>query len=274
MLQKRKLQNGVALVAIIIVIAVVAIAAGAYFFTKGGGTSLFGPKISEKEFEFVDDPLVRKHLATQANVSAYRTKGSTSGFNRTTTTEVQYSGNDLKYRTIEYESSKEISHQISIGDTVYIKDYSDNKWWKQTIKPEETSEEDKPVDVKEEYKQLEVKKPVYKKLGEEACGNLTCHKYQESISGAIRVFWFDKSKFLLRKDEVTFGGIKGTNEYEYDGIAINAPSPTKEVPEGRSIYEYIGGGGGASTPARVSPKDMESIPTLPPEFNYSVPSEE
>lgn len=266
MLQKRKLILGVVPIAIVIVVVVIIIGAGAYFFTKGGGagTSLFGPKISEKEFEFVDDPLVRKHLATQANVTSYRTKTITSGFNRTTTTEVQYSGNDFKYRTIDYEAGKEISHQISIGDTVYVKDYSDNKWWKQTIKPEETSEEDKPVDVKEEYKQLEVKKPTYKKLVEEACGNLTCYKYQENISGAIRVFWFDKSKFLLRKDEITFGGIKGTNEYEYDGISINAPSPTKDVPEGRSIYEYVGTSGTAPAPA----------PVVPPEFNYSVPDGE
>ena len=104
--QKRKLILGVAPIAIIVVIIVIALAGGAYFFTKSGGgggglTSLFGPKISEKEFEFVDDPLVRKHLATQANVTSYRTKTITSGFNRTTTTEVQYSGNDFKYRTID-----------------------------------------------------------------------------------------------------------------------------------------------------------------------------
>lgn len=272
MLAKRKLYSGLAPVVIIVVILIIG-AIGAYFFTKGGGSlggvSPFGPKITEKDFAFVEDPLVRKHLATQANVTSYRTKTTVSGFSRTTTSEIQYTGTDIKYRTIESEGSKEISHLISIGDTTYVKDYSDNKWWKQTFKPEEIKEDEKPTDVKEEYKQLEVKKPIYKKLGEEACGNLTCYKYQETIPGAgIRTFWFDKSKFLLRKDEFTSGGIKATNEYEYNAISITAPSPTKDVPEGRSVYEYLG----AAVPAAPTNTETTSVPTIPPGFDYSVPA--
>ncbi len=103
----------------------------------------------------------------------------------------------------------------------------------------ESEEKFKPMDLKEEYTKSNV---TYKKLGEEACGGLTCYKYEEkqgSGDQSTRTFWFDTKELLLRKETNGYGEFKSTEEYSYDNLSVSAPSPTKEVPEGKSIYDYM-----------------------------------
>lgn len=240
----------------LIIVAVLAIVGiGGYFlFSQKGslptpsissGPSVF-QRATEKDFDFIDDPTLKKHFVAQANQTTYRTKGTSPGSGLTTVSEVQIKGADFNTRQIDSNVDKEIKHMITIGDTNYLKDYSDSKWWKQTIKPEALSEdEDKeePVDFKEEYSQPNLQ---YKALGKEACGppagGLTCFKYEQIMPEnpeVKRIFWFDDKDHLLRKEQAGFGEFIATVEYTYDGINITAPSPTKDVPEGKNIYDYL-----------------------------------
>lgn len=235
---------------LIILAVIAAVAIGGYFFLNKGSTT--GPSITtpvltqratEKDFESVtDDPVLKKHLASQVNKTAYRTKGTSPGSGLTTVTEVQVKGDgSINIRDIENDGPKEIKNMIMMGDTTYLKDYSDNKWWKQTVKsgePEEEEMSDQPVDFKEEYSQPNLK---FKSLGKEPCGNMTCFKYEQEFTEELqgkRIFWFDDNEYLLRKDQAGYGEFIATLEYTYDGINITEPSPTKDVPEGKSIYEY------------------------------------
>lgn len=257
----RRTEEGITPVMFLIII--VAVLAGGYVLLQSGklpisapvlpGISLGTPRVTEAEFSFIDDPLIRKHFAAQANVTTYRTKahdliaqkGSLNVF------EVQVRGEkDTAFYNWHESDGKKGGELIAIGDTTYIKDYKDGTWWKQTIKPEERPKnkdegEREPADFKEEYTGLKVKPPKYEKLGEEACGSLTCYKYKEvdpQIAEASRIFWFDKGKLLLRREESGFGEWRATTEYEYDAINIRPPTPTKDVPAGHNIYEYMGTG--------------------------------
>lgn len=247
---------------LIILIVLAVVGGGGYFLIQSGklsgpasslpGASLFIPKATEKDFAFIEDPLIRKHFAAQANVTAFRSRshdliaqaGSYNVF------EVQAQGDDAAFYNWHEDDGKKNGELISIGNTTYVKDYKDGAWWKQTLKPEEKPKNEdegarEPQNFEEEYK--EDRKLTYQKLGEEACGpstgsGLTCYKYKEvdpKNPEASRIFWFDKGKFLLRREESGFGEWRAAIEYSYDGINIRVPSPTKEVPEGKNIYEYL-----------------------------------
>lgn len=234
---------------LIIVAIIAAVAIGGYFLMQKGSVSIpsvGGPSLNqratEKDFDFIQDPTLKKHFVAQANQTSYRSKSTSPGSGLTTVNEIQIKGDSFNFREIESDGAKEKKHMITLGDTIYLKDYADNKWWQQTIKPEkqkeEKGEEEEPKDFKEEYSKPNL---TYKSLGKEACGKLTCFKYEESDPKnpeVKRTFWFDDKEYLLRKEQGGFGEFIATVEYSYDGINIQAPSPTKDVPEGKSIYEY------------------------------------
>ncbi len=227
----------------------------------------------------IEDPLVRQHLTKQFQVKAYRTVTDASGRGQVTTTEMVIEGESAKFRTAVSENNKPVSDLIVIGDATYVKDMKDGSWWKQVSKPEEPK--DLPAGIQapstEEFQEkfAESKtKTSYKSLGTEACGALTCYKYEEITEGqeGKRTFWFDNKDLLLRRDEFAFGEFTTRNEYQYDGVKVNEPSPTKPVPEGRSVYEYLGFGGGATLPADIDPGSYQ----LPEGFDpstFAIPSE-
>ena len=260
-------QRGIVPLILLVVVGIAAVAG--FFLLKQGGIALPGisplvPRATEKDFEFIEDANVRKNFVAQANQTSYRTRTVSDAAGLTFVNEVQIKGESFNYRDIEYEpGDKEIKHTINIGDTVYTKDYTDNKWWKQTIKPEELTQEEKdqePIDFKEEFSQPDLK---FKALGKEACGNLTCFKYEQtspSIPGT-RTFWFDDQKYLLRKEEASYGEFTTRTEYSYDNVNITAPSPTKDVPAGVDT----------NMPTNYqAPVNNESVPTP----DYEIPQED
>lgn len=267
------------------VLAVVAI--GYYVLAQQGSLPVPGisltPRATEKDFAFIEDATLRKHFVAQANQTTYRTKSYSTGADLNFVTEVQIRGENFNTRDIEYDhSGKETKHKVALGDTAYVKDYADGKWWKQTFTPEEaTTEEEEtkqPTDFKEEYTK---QGPTYKALGKEPCGNLMCFKYQEQDTekgglGLLRTFWFDDRKYLLRKEESTAGEFSVQVEYSYDGINITTPSPTKDVPKGKSIYDYYyQAPSNSQVPSAQEIKKIQQqfgVPEQNPDTNYNYDS--
>lgn len=144
-----------------------------------------------------------------------------------TKTHLIMSGNDQSYNT------------ITIDNTTYTKDPSDNKWWKQTITTDNTSSQDNfKFEVPSATASAE-ERTTFTKEGKEACGNLTCFKYH-SMTGnsmdSMEEVWFDDSQYLLRKIEsMSTDGSKSTIEYSYDKVSISAPSPIKEATANQTI---------------------------------------
>lgn len=276
-----KLNKGSSRIRIILIVValIILVGGGFYFLTKSGNSPLSGslltPRATEKDFEFIKDPLIRKHFVAMANQTSFRMKMTSTGKDQTSsTTEMQLKGESFAFHSTEERDGKDISQIISIGDTTYIKDYQDSKWWKQTAKHDKTilsvtpEEQYKPEDFKEEF--TKKKQAEYKQLGKEPCDDLTCYKYQEvdpeNNDGSARIFWFDDSKYLLRKEEYSYGVFKTTSLYSYNNISVNPPSPTKDVPEGKDIYEYMFksaagkyGGNAFPTISQKDQKDMEQF---------------
>lgn len=220
----------------------------------------------ESELSGITDPLVRKHFVAQANARSYRVVTTSSGRGEgTTTTELMVNGAEVRFHTLTQSDGKTTQEFIVIGDTTYVKDPS-GTWWKQVGK-KETSEDETSFqapdvgDIKEEFTKKQTNTE-FKQLGTEACGSLTCYKYQETTSGvdkSVRTFWFDNKDFLLRKDENSYGEFTATNTYAYEGINIVEPSPTKDVPEGKSAFEYMMGAPSDSSQKMPSSDELDAM---------------
>jgi hypothetical protein len=235
------------------------------------GGNAFMPRATENDFASISDPLIRKHLAAQVNVGSYRTTSTSNGMgkNDSQVMEFEIKGQDVSFRMAQTIDGKPTSDMITIGGVTYVKDFKDNSWWMQKAKPvsETDSKKDeneyKFDDIKDEYmKKVDV---VYTKLGEEACGARTCYKYQEVSDDnkeAKRIFWFDTKELLLRREESGFGEFTSVSEYTYD-VTVKAPSPTKQVPEGKSIYEYMIATPTLSEDDKASMKEYEKMMNSP-----------
>lgn len=202
---------------------------------------------SEKDFSFISDPLVQQHFVMQSNVPAFRTITS-SGEGESAisiVTEYERTKNGVNVRMAQRVGNEITSEAIFWGTDAYVNDPSDNTWWYQSITDEEKKQAGfAPKDFKAEL--IAKNGSVYEKQGEEACGALTCYKYVEAASGnalAKRTFWFDTKKFLLRRDDLSFGGLITTQLYEYDQIRINKPKQVKKTADAVSIIDYILAGG-------------------------------
>lgn len=262
-------KKGPALPIVFLLITVGIVVAGGYFiYTKvlnknisslteqaSGLGSMVGdammPKLTENDFKDIEDPLIRKHLAKQFSQTKMMITSSSDGLDdnsKTVVTTDYRSEKDYRMQMVQMMGGKETQNMITIGDTTYLKDQADGKWWMQ--KAEELKSEQSeltkladtfsPKDIQEEVMEKNI--TTYKSLGQEACGNLTCHKYEEVLSGqdgSSRIFWFDTRDLLLRKEQTGYGEYTTVTEYSYDNITVTAPSPTKEVPEGKSIYDMM-----------------------------------
>jgi len=137
------------------------------------------------------------------------------------------------------KNGKEDNAMIVLDKTTYIKDYKDNTWLKMTASDD--AEKGKaslfdPAAVVEEFKkQAEdtVNQMTIKKLGEEACGSLSCLKYQmdEPTYKTTSTVWFDTKAYKSRKMETGLNGSITTIEYSYENVTIVAPTPTKDAPD-------------------------------------------
>ena len=220
--------------------------------------------LSESDLSGIKDPLVRKNFVAQANAKSYRIVTSSSGKGEgSTTTEIQISGSSVKFHTLMAIGGKS-QEMIVIGDTTYVKDPQDGSWWKQVSKPEKSEEKGSTFkapsiqEIKDEFTKKQ-NTAEFKQLGTEACGALSCYKYQEvdnGDTGSGRTFWFDNKDYLLRKDEQKFGEFTSTNVYTYDSVNITAPAQAKDVPEGHNVYEYMMG-----TPLSPESKTQTKVPT-------------
>lgn len=224
---------------------------GAYFLAGSGKFPIFTPaatqptsQVTESDLEFVTDATLRKYLLAQANVAKIRVQSKSSGKGEIIDITESDVNDSNTYRILKVNdlTKQEVAQLISVGNVIYVKDYTDNTWWKQTLTTGEgpTPTEVQAADIKEQLAKEDF--TTYKNLGQEACEGLTCYKYEQAIRdapGSARTFWFDTKEYLLRKEIYFYGEFTNQLDYSYDGINIIAPSPTKEVPEGVDIDSYL-----------------------------------
>ena len=243
-------EKGFAPIAIIAVVLVVAVA-GYFVFSKsgsGGGSSLPGVPagVTLNPNCKLNDPDLCKFTNNFKEIKDYSVKSTTTAKGQPTTEMLVETQGDNKSHMVMTTDGKEAMNTITIDQTTYTKDYTDNKWWKQ-VAPKETSQPEVMKDetnIKDEITTQE-DKTTYKKIGKEACGSMQCFKYQvisPDNTDSTEYIYFDDRDYQLRKTRSE--GKDGTiseAEYAYSGVNVSVPSPTKDAKPDQMINPYSAG---------------------------------
>lgn len=235
-----KNNQGIAHLAIIMVVVVLAVvgAVGWYVFNKqkNGGNSLSDAVKQATQKCEIDDKDICKFFASWKENKYYVIDSTNTSGGKTTTSKMEYVAPD-RYHMVSTDPAYET---INIGDTTYTKDMSDGKWWKQTVaKTETNSTEEAKVDFEEptDDKPAE-QQTTYKLIAKEACGDLTCFKYQvldPANKETVEYIWFDTEDYQLRKTRTESKGDVYEAVFSYTKIEINEPSPVKELGANQSV---------------------------------------
>jgi len=232
-------------IAIIIAVVVAALAGGGYFIASKNGSApalpggIGGPVLNSNCKH--NDPDLCKFLNNWKDIKNYSIKATSTSKDSNSESIFEISGED-RFHMVNSTNSKEDYNVITIGDTTYTKDYTDNKWWKQ--KAEKISEIKDKFEFKVEDEGEKVEdKTTYTSMGKEACSSRQCFKYQvvsPDMKGVTEYIWFDDKEYLLRKERTEGSGMVNNSEFSYDKVNVSEPSPTKEAKAGETI---IPGGG-------------------------------
>lgn len=266
-------QKGFVPIAIIIAIVVAVLAGGGYFLASKNGTAPalpIGPTLNPN-CKF-NDPDLCKFVNNWKDIKNYSVKSTSTSKEGKFDSLVEISGQD-KFHMVTSENNKESYNVITIGDTTYTKNYSDNTWWKQ--KQDKQVEDLKSkiefkVEDNKDTQQVE-DKTTYKALGKEACGSRNCFKYQVITPDAkslTEYIWFDDKEYLLRKSRTEDQGIVDEAEYSYDRINISEPSPVKEIKAGEAV---VPGGGiipgfSAEDSKKIQEESKKTIDAQPKDY--------
>lgn len=150
----------------------------------------------------------------------------------TTTSEMKLSGNDMEINS--YKDGELESSMISFAGVTYFKDLKDGSWYSMGNAGEDVGNpRENLMEIQSTYNEENLDMQI-NKVGSEACGNLTCDKYEmidllgEEESRSY--VWIDSKEHLARKMEFIFQGGSNVMEYKYEAVQITKPSPIKEMP--------------------------------------------
>ncbi len=231
-----------------IVVVLVLVAAiggvGYYVSTKNKGSS--GKSAVSKELaastKALDDACNKslndkdfcKFASNWSELTNYKSIISTSSPEGTTIMTAETENSD-KSRVVTKTNEKETASYIIIGKDFYTKDEADGAWTKFTddsiTKPVTNNIKD-DVKVSDITNEAETSKIKYKKIGKEACQNLTCYKYQIIDSADLKTeqfVWFDTKDFLLRRTTTKSADGSMDMVLSYGNVKVSAPTPVKST---------------------------------------------
>lgn len=150
----------------------------------------------------------------------------------TSTSEMKMLGSDMEVNS--YKDGQLESSMISFGGVTYFKDLKDNAWYSVGDADGNFSDpKESLVEIQATYNEDNLDMQI-NKIGSEACGNLTCDKYEiidtMGEDGSKSYVWIDTKEHLARKMEFSFEGGSNVMEYKYETVQISKPSPIKEMP--------------------------------------------
>lgn len=230
----QKGSHALVVVLVVVVVAVVG-AVGWYVWNKQkGGSSSSSVSNAIKEAAKncdLDDKDICKFFASWKENKYYTVDTTSTSGGKNTTMKMEYVAPDRYHMVMTGELAFET---ISIGNVTYTK-ASDGVWYKQTQKKEDVDKykSESNADFEEPKKdEAPEKKTTYKLITKEACGNLTCFKYQvisPESKDTTEYIWFDTKDYQLRKTSTEMGADKSTSTFSYNKLEIKEPSPVKEL---------------------------------------------
>lgn len=240
-------QRGIAHLGLIVAVLVVLIGAGVAICrvssnnsnknNSSSSSSSSGKVTTDKQTEdacntAVHDSTLCKFAASYnpTNTAYKATATTTNGDNDgTLTIESDGKGN----YSLSGTSAGQSLDTITIGSTSYIKDASSGTWFK--YGSDSSSSTSNPAsDFKLSVSDITGNGSItYKNLGTEACGSLTCYKYQQidkNNASDTSYFWFDNKDYQLRRFSITDPSTGTTDmSFSYENVSITAPSPVQDV---------------------------------------------
>lgn len=229
--------HGIAHIALVIVLVVVLAGIGfaAYrvmnqdtdYATSPNNTPASENRTAEVTCELDDENLCKffKNFSERDSYKMTLTKVGESG---KTTATISVQGDRTH---MVFETSGQSSEIITIGRVHYTK--AGDIWYKKTIEEGDTVN-DYSDDYRFEFGQSNDKPGVeYKKIGKEACGDLTCFKYQvvdtKFASDSKQFIYFDDKDYQLRMVRTEDGAGISEILFVYQDATVNEPSPVKEL---------------------------------------------
>ncbi len=236
-LHLKKDSRGIAHMAVIAGIVVIAVIGGVGFVVHNRQSST--ATVSNKEAQDACNKELKdsdfcKFASSWTGLSNYKAVTTATQKDGTTSKITLQAENKDKTQMTVSQNGTDISDYITISGSTYVKDFSDNKWTKYTTDATYKTEDVKD-DVKIDFTQTTVAekdRTQYKKIGKEACGKLTCFKYQiidPKDTATEQFVWFDTKDHLLRR--WTSKNVDGSSDttFSYDTVKISEPSPIKEA---------------------------------------------
>lgn len=148
------------------------------------------------------------------------------------------------FEVSSYVGDKLQSSMLVFEKQTYIKDLADGAWY--TLPSFVDNAADSPDEAVAEL-QATYQEPAadfkMTKLGTEACGTLTCDKYEMSQASEAEgqlYIWIDTKERLARQMEIKTAQGSSMMVYQYGAVNIGKPAPIKEMP---------GLGAGSSAPS-------------------------
>lgn len=188
-------------------------------------------KITDADFAFIEDEVLRRHLVNQENVEKMRVD-TTNGEDNGLIMEIDTTDPDNpKRHTRSFGLGK--SESIFIGNTIYER-LEDGSWKIESFTGEEVEAAlgttNKALNEEIKRKRIENTRELqFEFIEMEQCGELNCYKYKKSHEKteefkSSEYFWFDDKEFLLRKDLMETPEVSVLTMVSYDNIEIVPPS--------------------------------------------------
>lgn len=226
-----------------VIVAVLAVGGGVYYFATKDGSEV---NTSSSNAQSV---AANESCMSYINDSDFCKFTSSWNMRESITTTIDTSeGSKMVIRSNGSNSHSTIttangpsSEVILLNGASYMKNTEDGTWTKFGDAGDATPTDDYTPDINFED---EASKDTFSvtKIGEEACGELTCLKYQitDTATPDTETFvWFDTNEFKARR--MTTKNTEGVSEltFTYEEVVINEPSPIVEAPsyEGMSAEE-------------------------------------
>lgn len=247
----RKLQKneqGLALPLILLVVVLLAAVGGAGYFVYSknsekkdstNGQSVSNKAVEEECKKEIDDKDFCKFASSFSLDESFKSVITTTSPEGTNVIAMETDGNGGT-RSVTSTNGQVVGEFIGTKEATYIKDLSDGYWTKYSmdISDEATDIPSDDLDFDFDEDETTPDNTQYKSLGKEACGNLTCFKYQiidPTNPSDESYVWFDDDDYKLRRWQ--FKNSEGTSEitYEYTSVTITEPSPLKDAPSVEGI---------------------------------------
>ena len=200
-----------------------------------------------------DDKDLCKFFVSWKQHDNYRMSSKSVDKKENATTSITYDvQGDKTYSLIKSPAFN--STTITVGArTTYIL-AANGTWWKQTLPENEqtTATETVPKvelnDPSEETTDTAAPKTEYKLVGKEACGKLTCFKYQvlnPDVSGTTEYIWFDNKDYQLRRSTSESADFSSDMTFTYDGVVVKVPATYNDLAPNQVLMP------GASEPTTI-----------------------